>query len=505
MSFLTLPELTIEVDGAPLATAALSALTSVRVRQQLSLPSGCELLFSEPPGPIAAAMHITPGARLRVRVTGHTQPLFVGQVTTRQLIYHPGAQQAVRVRAYDLMHALRKRQAVRTHVQLTARELVEELVRDLGLTVESAESGPLHPYLIQHSQSDFDFLSEILERCGLYFSLRDSSLHLLTLDGLDDNLELRLGENLLEARAELNADRAASTVTAQGWNPLLMETFESTRRDGRSGRRVSAEVTPASVNGGGDIWLVDEDMADPDQVEAFAQAEFDHRLAAIISLWGVARGDPALQPGTRVEVQGLAEDSAGRYVVTEVTHTIDTRLGFVSEFSTTPPPIPDRPRSAIVTLGVVTQVDDPDQMGRVRVKLPTYNNVETDWLQVVSPAAGTNKGLVALPGVEDNVLVLFARHNPSQSIIVGGIYGPYAPYDPGVAGSAVRRYSLRTPDGHFIRLDDEHRSLRVEDSHGNYMEMTPDKVRVFANTDLEISAPGRAIVIRGSRIDFQTA
>lgn len=505
MSFITLPELSVEIDGAPIAATDLSALTSVRVRQQLSLPSGCELLFSEPPGPVNAAARITPGARLRLRVTGHTQPLFVGQVTARQLVYHPGAQQTVRVRAYDLMHALRKRQAVRTHVQLTARELAQELVRDLGLTVEAAEAGPLHPYLIQHSQSDFDFLSEILERCGLYFTLRDSSLHLLTLEGLDESLDLRLGDTLLEARAELNSDRVASAVTAQGWNPLLMETFESTRRAGRSGRRVSAEITPASVNGGGNIWLVDEDLADPDQIEAFAQAELDQRLAAVISMWGVARGDPALQPGTRVEVQGLSDDSAGRYVVTEVTHTIDARMGFVSEFNTTPPPTPERSHSAIVTLGVVTQVDDPDQMGRVRVKLPTYNNVETDWLQVVSPAAGTNKGLVALPGVEDNVLVLFARHNPSQSVIVGGIYGPYAPYDPGVAGSAVRRYSLRTPDGHFIRLDDEHRTVRVEDSHGNYLEMTPDKVRVFANTDLEISAPGRAIVIRGSRIDFQTA
>ncbi len=505
MSFITLPELTVEVDGAPLAAEQLAGLATVRVHQQLSLPTLCELVFSQPPGPLEAAARLTPGVLLRLRVTEQSAPLFVGQVTALQQVYHPGAARSVRVRAYDALHALRKRQSVRTHVRLTPHALAQELVGDLGLGVDSADSGPSFPYLIQHSQTDFDFLSEHLERAGLYFSLRDDTLHLFSLAGLDDTISLQLGLSLLEARAEVNADRVTESVTAQGWNPLLMEAFESTIRQGRSGRQVSASVAAREVNSAGEVWLVDEDLADPDQIEAAAQAELDQRVAAIANLWGVARGDTALQPGTGIEVRGLADDLSGRYVLTQVTHTIDRRLGFVSEFDTAPPPIPPRPRSAIASLGVVTQVDDPDGMGRVRVKLPTYNNVETDWLQVVSPAAGTNKGLVALPGVDDNVLVLFTRQNPAQGVVLGGIYGPYAPYDPGVDGSAVRRYTLRTPGGHFIRLDDEHKSVRLEDSYGNYVEMTPDKVRVFAKTDLELSAPGRSIVVRGKRIDFQTA
>ena len=236
----------------------------------------------------------------------------------------------------------------------------------------------------------------------------------------------------------------------------------------------------------------------------FTQAELDERVSAEITLWGVARGGTALQPGNGIFVTGLADEQCGRYLLTQVTHRLDSQLGFVSELDTALPLKPPRPRGTIATLGVVTQVDDPDGMGRVRVKLPTYNDLESDWLQVVSSAAGVNKGLIALPGVEDNVLVLFVRENPAQGMILGGIYGPYAPYDAGVADGNVKRYTLRTPEGHFIRLDDEHKTVRLEDSHGNYVEMTPEKVTLFADCDLELRAPGRNIVIRGGHIDFQS-
>jgi phage baseplate assembly protein gpV len=156
-------------------------------------------------------------------------------------------------------------------------------------------------------------------------------------------------------------------------------------------------------------------------------------------------------------------------------------------------------------LGVVTRVDDPDKFGRVKAALPSYHNVETEWMQVIHPAAGVNKGLIALPGVDDTVLVLFTHSDPARGVVLGGFYGPFAAYDPGVDGNAVKRYSLRTPQGHLIRLDDEHHIIRVEHSQGSFVEMTPDKVTVHAAGDLELSAPGKKIVVEGAAIDFRKA
>jgi len=192
-------------------------------------------------------------------------------------------------------------------------------------------------------------------------------------------------------------------------------------------------------------------------------------------------------------------------VLSEVTHTIDNRKGYTSIISSEPPPRPARPQEAVAAVGVVTRVDDPEGFGRVKVSLPAYNQVESDWLQVIHPAAGVNKGLVALPGIDDNVLVVFTHADPAQGVVVGGFYGPYAPYDPGVEGNSVRRYSLRTPAGHVLRMDDEGKTLRLEDSQGSYVEMSPGKVRLFSTADLEISAPGKELVISAAAIDFRKA
>jgi phage protein D/phage baseplate assembly protein gpV len=499
----TLPEVQVEAEGVSLAAEDLNALAGIRVQQRLSLPTLCELTFSDPPGPLTAAARLEPGTALRVVVVGQHEPLFVGQVTAVEHCYEPAGGREIRVRGYDLLHQLRKRQSVRAHVQVTTRDLAQELVADLGLTVQAAEPGPLWPRLIQYRQSDLELLQEVAERCGLYLAVRGNVLHLLTLQGIGEAVPLVVGETLLEARIEINADTACRSVEAVGWDTSLIERHEGQVSRARVGRAVGAEVVPARVGGSGKRELVDEGTPNDDHAVGLAQAELDLRLAREVTLWGVAEGDSRLRPGTPVEVTGVADTIAGRYVLSAVTHIIDARKGFISEVSTEPPAQRPGARSSAAAPGVVSQIDDPEKLGRIRVSLPTYGNVETDWMGVMSAGAGSGKGLMTLPDIGDHVLVLFAHEDPGQGIVLGGLYGAHEPPDVGIEGGAVRRYTLLTPGGQRIRLDDGQQTIRLENSGGSYCELSPHKVRVHAAVDLEIEAPGQRVVIRGKNIDFE--
>jgi uncharacterized protein involved in type VI secretion and phage assembly len=141
----------------------------------------------------------------------------------------------------------------------------------------------------------------------------------------------------------------------------------------------------------------------------------------------------------------------------------------------------------------------------VRVSLPTYGEVETDWMGVLTPGAGEGKGLVALPNVADKVLVLFSHEDPGQGVVLGGLYGTQAPPDPGVEGGAVQRYTLRTASGQYVQMDDGRKLIRVQDSQGSYLELSPEKVLLHAAAGLEIEAPGQPVVIRGASVDFEKA
>jgi uncharacterized protein involved in type VI secretion and phage assembly len=501
----TLPRVVVEVENKPLSLDELRTLWEVRVLQRLSLPALCELTFIEPTPILSEAEGISPGEAIAVLVPGASEPLFRGQVTAVEHVYEPSRGREVRVRGYDVLHRLRKRQPVRAHVEMTPIDLIKELVSDLNINVDARATGPVWQRLVQFRQSDFDMIAEVTERCGLYFTLRDNTLHVLTLQGIGDDIELKLGESLLEARIEVNTDVTCQSVSTTGWDPLRVEQHEGKATEPRVGRDTDIKVQASKVGGTGERILIDEALSNDLQADAIAQAELDLRTAKDVTLWGVAEGNAKLLPGTPVKIENVAKPVAGRYVLTSVDHSFDSVKGFISTISSAPPPPNKRIRNTGTALGIVTQVDDPEGYGRVRVKLPTYNNVETDWMGVVTPGAGLGKGLLALPDVDDTVLVLFIDGDPAQGIVLGGLYGMLTreEWDWGVEGSGVKRYTLRTPGGQRVRLDDAKQILRVENSDGSYIEMSPEKVRLHAQRDMDIEAPERTLTIRAKKVDFQ--
>jgi phage baseplate assembly protein V len=501
-SVLSLPEIAVEVAGRRLAADEAGALVGLRVRQRLSLPSLCEVSFLRHAG-AGPAPDVQPGASLRIAVDGGD--IFEGDVTAVELAFDAAAGRTYRLRGYDRLHRLRKRQPVRAHVQVDLPELARELVGDLGLRVAAEANGPLWPKLIQFERSDFDLLAETAERCGLYFTVRGGTLHLLSLEGIGPDVPLAFEETLLEASLELNAEPVCRSVTAVGWDPARIEAHEGRTSRPRSGRRVDAESPPDRVGGSGERTLAGRVLADDAQAEAAAQAELDWRAAAEVIFRGVAEGDARLSPGARVELRDVEAPFQGRYVLTEVVHTVDEGRGFVSELSSAPPAPTQRSRGADVAPGIVTRVDDPDGFGRVQVELPTHGSLETDWLAVVVPGAGPKKGLVALPAPGDRVLVVLAGGDPAHGVVLGGLYGAERPPDAGVEKNAVRRYTFTTPGGQRLRLDDGRQSIRLQVSGGSYLELRPGRVVLHAAADLDLEAPGRAIRIRGGSIDFERA
>lgn len=504
-SRLALPQVTVDIAGQRLAPAQCAALVEIRVQQRLSLPTLCELTFCEESGRDGLLPHLAVGMTFRAALQDKAPDLFMGEVTAIEYGYEPAQGRTLRVRGYDLLHRLRKRHPVRTHVQMNLAELAKELVGNLGIDIDAPSSTLRWPHLIQRGHSDFEFLTDRARACGLFFTLRDGTLHFLTLEGLGDDIPLRLGESLLEARVEVNSDSCCRSVTAAGWDPLRVEMHEGRAHTPRVGCSIAAEVPSEWVEGETEQRLVSQAVQDDRQVEALAQAELDLRVAREVTLWGVAEGNPQLQPGACVEVEGVAPAVAGRYVLTSVTHRIDGEHCYISEISTCPPASPIRVNGTIALLGTVTRVNDPEEQGRVRVTLPAVEEVETDWMSVMTMGSGANKGLVMLPDVGDRVLVLCTQEDPAQGIVLGGLYGPDGPPDSGVEGEAIKRFTWMTPGGQQVQLDDKRKSIRLRNSDGSYLLLTPGKVNLHASADLDIEAPGRTVRIRAAAVNFEEA
>ena len=267
----------VHVDGRLISAEWARTLTEIRVQQRLSNPTQCEVAFRDQDESALARHPFRPGASLRIALSGHGDVLFDGELTAIELAFDALRGRELRARGYDRLHRLRMRQSVRSHVQVTPSDLVRELTADLGISVAAAEPGPLRQIVIQQNQSDFDFLVDETESCGLYLTLRDNTLDLITLEGKDEPIALELGDALLEANFELNADPACRSVSVSGWNPLRVEHHEATVATPRVGREVDAEAAPSHFGEKGEVSLSDEAGPDVQHAQALAQAELDRR------------------------------------------------------------------------------------------------------------------------------------------------------------------------------------------------------------------------------------
>jgi phage protein D/phage baseplate assembly protein gpV len=518
----TLPYLRVEVDGVALDEREARALAGVTVMQRLSCPAVCELLFIDPVGALQDPVSHRPGAALRVTV-GDGDVLFDGELTG--VVHRHGAhgEWEVRLRALDRLHRLRKRQPVRAHVERRLPEIARDLVADLGLEVRCDDAGPVWQRHMQYWQSDLEVLSELCERCGRYFVLEGDVLHLLTLEGdmSADVVELRVRRELLEVTFDASAESGCDAVAALGWDPWLAADHEARPTRARTGRDATLDPVPGDVRASSARTLADLALQSDAQAALIAQAELDRRAAAEVVVEGVAAGDARLRPGRRVRLRGVAKAFEGQYVIAAVTHTIDRERGFRSELDTRPAVAREPARGAVATVGCVIDVSDPDGLGRVRVTLPSYAGIETDWLEVLSPGAGAKKGIVALPDVGDRVLLLLPRQDPAQALVLGGLYGSEAPPDAGVEDGRIKRYTFTTPRGQRIQLDDDKSEVRVQSrsghslllspsrarikhSGGSYVELLRDSVKIHAEGSLEIAAPGHDLVFTSAKVDFRT-
>lgn len=138
-----------------------------------------------------------------------------------------------------------------------------------------------------------------------------------------------------------------------------------------------------------------------------------------------------------------------------------------------------------VVIGLVTDLDDPEGLGRIRVEFPWLSDDNTsNWARVASALAGPSLGVFFQPEVGDEALVAFEMGDVRRPYILGYLWnGDNAPPsdDP-----AVRM--IQTVSGHKLVFDDTSGSeqITVEDASGNKITMNADGITIESAKDVTI-------------------
>ena len=164
--------------------------------------------------------------------------------------------------------------------------------------------------------------------------------------------------------------------------------------------------------------------------------------------------------------------------------------------------------------GLVRDIRDPDNQGRVKVSLPWSpdgggGSYET-WARLATMMAGNNRGSWFVPDVNDEVLLVFLGGDPRHPCVVGSLWnGQDAPpkrMDGGGENNVKQLRSrngvlvtlddsngresltLETPGGNTVTLSDGPGVIEVRDSNGNSMRLESSGITINTSAKVSITA-----------------
>jgi uncharacterized protein involved in type VI secretion and phage assembly len=186
---------------------------------------------------------------------------------------------------------------------------------------------------------------------------------------------------------------------------------------------------------------------------------------------------------------------------------------------------------------LVVDNDDPEQMGRLKVSVPSLlgDQVVTGWAVPCVPyGGGTDRGMLFIPEAGDGVWVEFEEGDLEFPIWVGTFWSKPGgdaetpkPNDPdgaeaGDVQSPPTRKIIKTLKGHTLQFEDadgdemvilteatngrvirmDKDGVKIDDGAGSSIEMTADAFTIVSAVPFTIDASGQPIVLVGDTIDM---
>lgn len=415
-----------------------------------------------------------------------------------------------RFRIQPWLWFLTRRADCRIFQKMKVADIVREVFRGGGFSdfeLKLQGSYDQHDYCVQYRETDFNFVSRLLEENGIFYYFRhqkdkhvmvladDPSVHQSVSSYDQVKLRHALGQHV--TRDALESWWVERTVQPGAYQTTdfdfrapgssMVKQQEKKRSYAHAGFKIydypalpAGLAGPAEDQGGAAVGNV---IAAVGQI---AKVRLEELQSAYERFHG--RGTCiGLATGAKFELSEALPDFAREYAIVATEYTITSNQyvsGSGSEFDVsmaveatdaktvfrpprvTPKPVIQGAQTAMV-VGKAGEEIDADKYGRVKVQFPWDRLGKKDensscWVRVAQVWAGKNWGAIHIPRIGQEVLVEFLEGDPDRPIITGRVYNgdsmpPYA-LPANVTQSGIKsRSSKQGSDGNYneIRFEDK--------------------------------------------------
>lgn len=561
-STLVRPEFITKVSGATITPEIAQDILSIEVDLSVDVPDMATLTITESAisdlphlntivGWIGNPMEISsaPFGQEQVSSRPAKVVLFKGEVVGVEPRFEETGEVSIIVRAYDKRHRLNRETRTAAYTQSKASDIISKIAREQGLTAEVEATTVTYQQLIQRNQTDLDFINYLARLNG--FEVRADDAKIIVKPPANTTaITLKWTDNLLSFYPRLSLSGQVNEVNVKAWdlktNAALVGKATNSKSQpsigyGKWGGQAAQAAFAAAKHF--EVELPMETQAEATKV---AEAILNRINTDFVEADGTSFGNPEIKPGKAVNIEQVGPKFSGKYIITSATHVYTQDANYLTHFRIegaqrrlmadlldTGANTSDQVSGLVIA--IVTNLDDPDGFGRVKVKYPllstsTGSELESFWAPVVSIGGGKETGIFWLPEVNDTVLLGFENGNINRPFVLGGIWNskiaaPVAKGDVLEQNSKVKTRALQTRVGHKIvftdsdsgskleiidkgavtkiTLDTQNKAVGIE-SQGKGTFKTSQAMEMKSDATIKIESSG-SLTIKGSSINVEAS
>lgn len=430
----------VRLGGTPLDVSLAGQVLEIRVDTHTMLPDMFSMRIADPlfehvdsaKFSIGVSVEVLFGASDQQKLTS----IFDGQITSLEPEFAAG-EVVLTIRGYDRSHLLNRGSRTETYQSMSAGEIARKVATLAGLTPGEIEGrGGVLPFVQQSNESDWAFLWRLAADADCEVVVDGSKLHFrdAARRASSQPVELAWGDSLLAFTPRVTGVQQVSEVVVRGWDPVAKQEIVGNAKNPALTSEIGiSRSNVVSALGGGTVTVCDQPVGSHEAATALAGSIAGQLANAFVEADGIAIGNPMLRAGGKVKIAGVGTRFGGTYALSEAIHVFRSGRGYSTHLRITgrsprtlgplPPPSPQSTWRHSVVVGIVTNNNDPQKLGRIRVKYPTLDPThEGWWARMTAPSAGENRGLLMLPRAGDEVLLAFEHDDDEHPYVIGAVW-----------------------------------------------------------------------------------
>ena len=460
---------------------------------------------------------------------------FKGLITHIRTWKPPGEVGQVIFSGYSPDILLADKAGSRTYLNKSLKQIADEVTghcpTDILKLQNKASLTPQLPYVVRYDESSYEFLRRLASRYGQWLFYDGKELIFGSLPNVKTKLEE--GSNMEDFNVNLFMEPQNFKYIAYDYMSAEAVEAEATQSKGKShlksyGNAVFDKAvkhySEQAVSAYAHLNVPNNKYAK--ELKSVAELEEGASALNTIQVYGESI-NPELKPGCKASIKTYEEMAQGEidygdYIITSVQHSCDNMMTYRNNFTGIPAEakIPDYTdpseiRHCDVQSAVVTDNNDPEKLGRVKVSFFWQDQgQETPWIRVMTPHSGAEKGIYFIPETGEEVLVAFEHGDAERPYVAGSFFhGQHKP-DSNWVNNRNEIKAIRTRGGNTIEFIDSPGSEEIvmylgsdKDSNNkiSLLAGSPPEINIISQGKLNLEAESIEMKTNSGAIDIKSA